>query len=252
VWGIGACDITWPEDVEADCAAEGTTVSLSPEDRARSDMAYGNIGLSVATYEASPEVNAFSSKLDLKDKLSKEEQRGRSLFQGKAKCSACHPSNGQQPLFTDYTFDNLGIPQNPQNPAGVAPAFVDPGLGGFLMTAGYDQEVYEEEWGKHKVPTLRNVDLRPAGAFIKAFGHNGYFKSLYGIVHFYNTRDTLPECPGAYTEAQALAYGDEGCWPEPEVSDNVNTDELGDLGLSVADEEAIVAFLRTLSDGYSP
>ena len=121
------------------------------------------------------------------------------------------------------------------------------------MTTGYDEEVYEDEWGKHKVPTLRNVD-KGSDAVTKAYGHNGYFKSLYGIVHFYNTRDTLPICPddgafGVYTEAEALAAD---CWPAPEVSENVNTDELGDLGLSVADEEAIVAFLRALSDGYIP
>ena len=60
--------------------------------------------------------------------------------------------------------------------------------------------------GKHKVPTLRNVDLRngPEG-FVKAFGHNGYFKSLEEIVHFYNTRDV----PGAGWNGEP--------WPEPEV-----------------------------------
>jgi cytochrome c peroxidase len=82
---------------------------------------------------------------------------------------------------------------------------------------------------------------------VKAFGHNGYFKSLEGIVHFYNTRDTLETCPGPYTEAQALAAN---CWPEPEVEENVNDGELGDLGLSASEEAAIVAFLKTLSDGY--
>jgi cytochrome c peroxidase len=152
-------------------------------------------------------------------------------------------------LFTDFTFDNLGVPQNPENPAGVAPAFVDPGLGGFLMNNGYPEYVYEDELGKVKVPTLRNVDLRPYAGFVKAFGHNGYFKSLEGIVHFYNTRDVLEECPGPFTEAQALAAD---CWPAPEVADNVNTDELGDLGLTAEEEAAIVAFLKTLSDGYVP
>ena len=126
------------------------------------------------------------------------------------------------------------------------------------MTVGYDSEVYEDEWGKHKVPTLRNVDLRPDAAVVKAYGHNGYFKSLEGIVHFYNTRDIRPTCPedgafGVYTEAEALAYdGGNGCWPEPEVSENVNDDELGDLGLSPDEEAAIVAFLKTLSDGFPP
>ena len=59
----------------------------------------------------------------------------------------------------------------------------------------------------------------------------------------------LPVCPGAYLEAEALAAG---CWPAPEVDENLNTDELGNLGLSEAEEWAIVAFLKTLSDGYVP
>ena len=100
------------------------------------------------------------------------------------------------PNFTDFTYDNLGVPRNPLNPfynetewnpAGAA--WVDTGLGGFLKTAGYSGDVYMAGWGKHKVPTLRNVDLRPANHFIKAYAHNGYFKSLEEIVHFYNTRD---------------------------------------------------------------
>jgi cytochrome c peroxidase len=87
----------------------------------------------------------------------------------------------------------------------------------------------EENMGKHKVPTLRNVDKRPGQGFIKAYGHNGFFKSLEEIVHFYNTRDVED-------------------WPPPEVAENVNTDELGNLGLDADEEAAIVAFMRTLSD----
>jgi len=221
-------------------------------DPANVDGAYDAIALSIAAYEDSTEVNAFSSKYDQtfngKVKLSKEEQRGFALFRGKGLCHRCHISNGPQALFTDYSFDNLGLPQNPENPAGVAPDFVDLGLGVFLMNAGYSEQVYEAEWGKQKVPTLRNVDLRPTEDFVKAYGHNGYFKTLESIVHFYNTRDVLDTCPGAYTEAQALAAN---CWPAPEVPENVNTDELGNLGLTADEEAAIVAFLKTLSDGYS-
>jgi cytochrome c peroxidase len=78
--------------------------------------------------------------------------------------------------------------------------------------------------------------------------HNGFFKTLYGVVHFYNTRDVLPTCdPKFTTEAEALAND---CWPLPEVMQNENTQELGDLGLTKNEEEAIVAFLETLSDGY--
>mgnify|MGYP001826944293 FL=1 len=267
VWGSEACDIDWPADVDSACATEGASVALSSADRDKSDIAYDNIALSIAAYEGSSEVNAFSSKFDLaktgkgpgkgksakgkpgKVKLSKQERRGYSLFRGKAKCSLCHRSNGKGALFTDYTFDNLGIPQNPENPAGGAPDFVDTGLGGFLKTAGYDEAIYQGEMGKYKVPTLRNVDLRPNNEFVKAYGHNGYFKTLEGIVHFYNTRDVKPLCPGPYTEAEALAAD---CWPEPEFAENVNTDELGNLGLTPGEEAAIVAFLKTLSDGYMP
>jgi len=254
VWGDEACDITWPIDIGDVCGSEGSPVALSEEDRAKSNATFNNIALSIAAYEDSPEVNAFSSKHDLtfkgKAKLTKQEQRGFALFRGKAQCDRCHIANGKQALFTDYTFDNLGIPQNPENPAGVDPKFIDTGLGGFLKSAGYSSEIYEAEWGKQKVPTLRNVDLRPNNAFVKAYGHNGYFKTLEGIVHFYNTRDVKPSCEtlGYDNTTEAVAL-DNDCWPKPEVAENVNTDELGDLELTEEEEAAIVAFLKTLSDG---
>ncbi len=213
-------------------------------DPGNENMAFDNIALSIAAYEASAEVNAFSSKYDQtfdgKVKLSKLEQKGYALFRGKGMCHRCHISNGKNALFTDYTFDNLGVPKNPENPVyDTEPDFVDYGLGGFLDDPA--------ENGKHKVPTLRNVDLRPDDDLVKAYMHNGYFKTLEGIVRFYNTRDVLPECPGDYPEWKAL---EEGCWPPPEVAENVNTDELGDLGLTEEEESAIVAFMKALSDGY--
>jgi cytochrome c peroxidase len=220
------------------------------------DADYDCIALSIAAYEASPEVNAFTSKYDYTftgmAKLTKEEQKGFALFQGKGKCKLCHISSGKQPLFTDFTFDNLGVPKNPENPVyDVDPGFVDLGLGGFLDTRSEWAALARENDGKQKVPTLRNVDLRPDAAFVKDYTHNGYFKSLEGIVNFYNTRDVKPVCPDDhdYTEAEALAAN---CWPPPEVAENVNTDELGDLGLTPDEEAAIVAFMKTLSDGYLP
>ena len=102
--------------------------------------------------------------------------------------------------------------------------------GGFLENTGYIAYA-ADNMGKHKVPTLRNVGKKPGNGFIKAYGHNGVFKSLKDIVHFYNTRDVES-------------------WPLPEVPENINTDEVGNLGLSDAEEDAIVAFLMTLSDGY--
>ena len=210
---------------------------------------YERIARSIAAYERSAEVNPFTSKYDyfLKGQaiLTPQEANGLALFEGKAMCSACHISApgpaGQPPLFTDFSYDNLGVPKNPLNPFySATPNFnpdganwIDPGLGGFLKAAGYPEAVYMAEWGKHKVPTLRNVDRRPYPEFVKAFGHNGFFKSLEEITHFYNTRDVEP-------------------WPAPEVSDNVNTDELGDLGLTPEEEADIVAFMKTLTDGYTP
>ena len=224
-------------------------------DTANVARAYDSIGYSIAAYEASPAVNAFTSKYDYsllpgKIKLRQEERRGLALFQTKGKCVKCHASDGRAPLFTDYTYDNLGIPKNPENPATIAdPTWADPGLGGFLASRPDYAAYAEANRGKHKVPTLRNVDLRLDPVTVKAYGHNGYFKTLEGIVHFYNTRDVLPACPGDYTEEAALAAN---CWPAPEVAANLNTRELGNLGLSADEEAAIVAFLKTLSDGYTP
>ena len=160
---------------------------------------------------------------------------------------------GQQPLFTDYTFDNLGLPKNPENPFYTTrPDYVDHGLGGVLGSRADCRGYADENMGKHKVPTTteRREGAHAEPAITKAFGHNGYFKSLEGIVHFYNTRDVKPVCPGDYTEAQATAVD---CWPAPEVAANVNDAELGNLGLSPCRGGAPSSrSCKTLSDGYMP
>jgi cytochrome c peroxidase len=250
VWGADACAIAWPANIETLCATEGATVPLTADDRKKSDWAFDASALSIAAYEASPEVNAFSSKYDHSfrgtARLTPEERRGFALFMGKAKCARCHPAGGPGALFTDFSYDNLGVPKNPENPVYASnPSFVDLGLGGFLQAAGYPPAIYGPELGKVKVPTLRNVEKRPYPGFVKAYGHNGYFKSLEEIVHFYNTRDVYPVCTPGLTEKV-------NCWPPPEYPANVNRTELGNLGLSPAEEAALVMFLKTLSDGYQP
>ena len=263
VYGAEVCNILWPADIDEVCAAEDGFVDLSPEDRAKVETAYDNIALAIASYEDSSEVNPFTSKYDAflagDVKLSRQEKKGLNLFKGKGKCANCHTlhpgPNGEPPLFTDFTYDNLGVPRNPDNPFydqlefnPLGDAWIDTGLGGFLESRIDYQQFASENYGKQKVPTLRNVDKRSDAGFVKAFGHNGYFKSLKGIVHFYNTRDAKPPCPDPFTsEADALA---QGCWPEPEVNVNVNTKELGNLHLTEEQEDAIVAFLKTLSDGF--
>ena len=226
------------------------------------NLQYGIIGIAIAAFENSEKVNQFSSKYDyyLKGKvnLTNEEKRGLELFNDKGKCSICHVSkvgtDGKPPLFTDFTYDNLGIPGNPDNPwYSVDPSFnpegknwVDPGLADFLKKVPQYAMFAGDNFGKHQVPTLRNVDKRPQKGFVKTYCHNGYFKSLEELVHFYNTRDVLPS-------ARKVANPKPGvnCWPEPEVITNMNNDELGDLGLTPEEESAITAFLRTLSDGYA-
>jgi cytochrome c peroxidase len=232
------------------------------------DGTYERIARSIAAYERSAEVNPFSSKFDdfwLKaeaaglavDSISEsdwkkfanlgldlEELRGLMLFNTKGMCANCHvltAAGGKPPVLTDFSYDNLGIPRNPENPFyrlgrewnPDGESWGDEGLGGFLETVPKYAKYAARNYGKHKVPTLRNVDLRPTPNFIKAYMHNGYFKNLKDVVHFYNTRDVASEK-----------------WPEPEVKENLNTDELGNLGLTAAEENAIVVFMKTLSDRF--
>jgi cytochrome c peroxidase len=216
----------------------------------------------------------FTSKFDAmlagKAQLTPQEQAGYDLFRGKAQCNACHRDGGpgEDPLFTGFTASNIGVPRNPllpfyvenqpdtygyaANPAGAS--FVDGGVGNFLANGHTlsQPSAVDARWlklaagnkGRFQVPTLRNVDRRPNPEFVKAYGHNGYFKSLKSIVHFYNTRDAVPRCttndPGEGTT----------CWPAPESTDNINTKRVGRLGLTDAEEAALVSFLQTLTDGF--
>ncbi len=229
--------------------------------------AYNAVAQALLAFESSAEVNPFSSKYDyfLKDPkrypLSQQEQLGLELYEreDKGNCAACHPNrpgpNGEPPLFTDFTYDNLGVPRNPENPwyrmdkafNHAGSGWVDEGLGGFLKTVSRYAQRAKENRGKHKVPTLRNVDLRPAPDFIKAYMHNGALKSLKQVVHFYNTRDVKPGC-----ERIKDPRPGKNCWPVPEIPENVNKDELGDLGLDKKEEQALVAFMKTLNDGWQP
>jgi cytochrome c peroxidase len=262
----GACTFAWPDNVQKICSSDGGKLALSLQQRAAIDRAYDQIALSIAAFEASAEVNQYTSKFDYflagLVKLTPEESRGLQLFKDKARCVNCHilekGPNGEPPLFTDFTFDNLGVPRNPENPWYAMPAsfnpddrkWLDQGLGEFLANRADYRQHANENYGKQKVPTLRNVDKRPHPAFVKAYMHNGYFKTLKGVMHFYNTRDIKPACKNSYTkEIDAIA---QNCWPEPQIKSNVNKTELGNLGLTDAEENAVVKFMQALSDGFAP
>ena len=203
---------------------------------------YKKIGLAIAEYEGSIEVNQFTSKFDAvqngQAQFTALERRGMVLFQ-QAECDNCHsmePEGATPALFTDFSYENIGLPQNTEflntmrrNPA----ASLDGGLGARLARSNNPEWIAlaADNMGAFKTPTLRNV---AKGESNKRFMHNGVLKSLKEVVHFYNTRDTDPT------------------WAAPEFPETMNTRRVGRLRLSNADEDAIVVFMRTLSDGWKP
>jgi cytochrome c peroxidase len=276
-WGAQAFAVRWPADVKDVCDRPGPApeadplpLQLAAVDRGTAQTTFDRIGEAIAAFEGSPVVSPFSAKYDYvmagKAAFTPDEKAGYELFRSKSThCNECHRDGGpgEEPLFTDFTASNLGLPPNPAlpfyqentpdqfrytaNPDGLK--FLDLGVGGFL--AGPQNP--NHEWaamaksfiGKYKTPTLRNVDKRPRADFVKAYMHNGYLKSLREVVHFYNTRDALPKCK----------VGDPGekvtCWPAPENPETINRKQLGDLKLTAQQEELLVAFLKTLTDGYT-
>jgi len=216
------------------------------------ERTYDNIGFAIAAFERSKFVTRFTSKFDRfwracrqqgievsgidtstdltllpADILTDTQMQGLALFNdaNKGNCAACHATTDYidaegvvyPPLFTDFSYDNLGIPINwrvYELTQGTPP---DLGLGARV-------DINEPaEYGKFKVPTLRNV------AKSAPYGHNGYFPTLKEIVNFYNTRDVAG-------------------WEPPEVEENVNRTELGNLGLTRLEEWKLVVFLRALTD----
>jgi cytochrome c peroxidase len=271
VWGAGALDCT------------------------KAGAVYDQIGKSVASYERSWEVNPYSSKFDLfwdkaKSKrldvtkittgnytkyrnlgLTDTELYGLAMFNTPtyANCASCHslqPGSKGYPLFTDYSYDNLGMPKNPENPFynnlaynPEGSAWIDKGLGGYLESV--QDPSASQQMGKMKVPTLRNVDKRPSAGFVKAYGHNGYFKSLEDIVRFYISRGMMGGggMGGGGGMNGGMGGGGMGgggmggsgmcggmIFPEPEVNQNLAT--LNHF--PCRDQSYLVAFLKTLSDGY--
>jgi len=195
-----------------------------------------NITDALATFERSKEVSPFTSKYDYYLKgmasLTPQELNGLRLFQdeNKGNCAACHITDPDEDsgkiLFTDFTYDNIGVPKNPNNPFYTLPCQYNPN-GGNAEDLGLRVTVNNPNHnGKLKVPTLRNVGVTAP------YLHNGLFNTLEEVVHFYNKRDTD--------------------FPNAEVPATVNHNELGNLGLTAQEELDIAAFMKTLTDGYRP
>jgi cytochrome c peroxidase len=186
------------------------------------------------------------------------------------------------PVFTCFGSANEGLPLNPRNafyyqttpdPFGFTAnplgfGYRDLGLGTFLRSGFGSAPNPNSNWtqfapmvdGQFQVSSARNVAMTPPQCptteapgpyFQKEFFHNGYIKSLKQLVHFYNTRDvqgiafpvTSGHCPAGTTEKV-------DCWPMPEVTNNLDM-TTGNLGLTDQEENQIVAFLMTLTDGFT-
>jgi cytochrome c peroxidase len=225
---------------------------------ADAETAFDRARFALERYEREdPTFAPFDSKYDLflagRVRLSGAELRGLALFNDpqKGNCAACHPSgrgaDGSPPLFTDFTYDNLGVPRNAQIPATRDPAYYDLGLCGPDRT---DLATRAELCGAFKVPTLRNVATR------KVFFHNGRFDSLTTALQFYVQRDTDPAkwypplADGSIDRFDDLPAAYEGNVNQTEVPYNR---KLGDApALTDAEIADLAAFLGTLTDGYRP
>ncbi|HEY9344768.1 MAG TPA: cytochrome c peroxidase [Inquilinus sp.] len=184
--------------------------------------------------------------------LTPQEARGLDLFNDpdKGNCAECHISqrgnDGTPPQFSDYGQIAIALPRNMQIPANADPAHVDLGVCGPLRT---DLKDHPEYCGLFRTPSLRNVALR------QTFFHNGVFHTLRDAVAFYVTRETDP---GRWyprnPDGTVRLYDD----LPPQYWDNINRDppfdrHLGDApALTDAEIDDVVAFLKTLTDGYHP
>ena len=218
------------------------------------EQAFDRIGFALQQYQKEAvEFFPFAARYDDfqagKIALTNSELRGLALFNDRSKgnCAACHPSakraDGGPPLFTDFTYDNIGVPRNPALPANADPQFYDLGLCGPDRT---DLSARSELCGKFKVPSLRNVATR------KVFFHNGRFTSLREVLGFYVRRDTNPEEWYPRNPDGSINKFDD--LPE-QYRQNVNRTEVPynrtpgmAPALSAQEIEDVIAFLGTLTD----
>ncbi len=229
----------------------GQSVFASPS------MAVAEALFAVARFQIEePSFHPYSSKFDSwlegKARLSQAELRGYLLFNDplKANCGGCHLDqarpDGLPPLFTDDQFEALGAPRNPALTANQDSNYFDLGICGPYRTDIQDQTQF---CAMFLTPTLRNVAIR------KVFFHNGVFHSLQEVQDFYNFRDIAPEkIYPRLADGTAAKYDD----IPPQYRDNIDVDDPpfdrkpGDApAMTAAEEQDIIAFLDTLTDGYS-
>jgi cytochrome c peroxidase len=199
-----------------------------------------------------PSFHPYSSKyddyLDGKVQLTTQEERGRALFDDpkQGNCASCHldrkGANGSHPLFTDYQFEALGVPRNPEILANTSASYFDMGLCGPLRK---DQSAQLKFCGLFKTPTLRNVATRAV------FFHNGRFHTLKEALRFYVRRDTDPQLWYPVSSGRVCKFDDlpPALRGNADVIDEPLTRKPGMApAWTDAEIDDVVAFLQTLSD----
>ena len=216
------------------------------------EAAFKAIVLCLEVFQQDPaEFYPYDSKYDAhlrgQATLTDAERHGLELFNDPAKgnCASCHPSavkEGHFPAFSDWGFIALGVPRNRQI-AGRSDAY-DLGLCGPLRT---DLASSTEYCGRFRTPSLRNVARRAV------FFHNGRVRSLEEAVRFYAERDTNPARWYPRGKGGRVEMFDD---LPPALRENVNREAPfggrpgGKPALDRSEIRDVVAFLRTLDDGY--
>jgi cytochrome c peroxidase len=221
------------------------------------DLAISEAMFAIARYQVEEQsFHPYSSKYDYwvegKARLSQAELHGLRLFNDpdKANCAGCHLSkvgvDGLPPMFTDYQYEALGVPRNNKLTGNKNPGFFDMGICGPFRTDMKDQTQY---CGMFLTPTLRNTATR------HAFFHNGVYSTLDDVMAFYNDRNTAPEkfYPKG-PDGKVRKYDD----LPPQFHANIDITDApfdrkpGDKpAMSDQDMRDIIAFLKTLNDGYA-
>jgi cytochrome c peroxidase len=214
------------------------------------------VGLALQALESfeleDPSFHPYNSRyddyLDGKVQLSEAAQRGLALFDDprRGNCASCHIDrkgvDGSHPLFTDYQFEALGVPRNPEIRANADQHYFDEGLCGPLRADQVEQSAY---CGLFKTPTLRNVATR--GAFF----HNGRFHTLKEALRFYVRRDTDPQLWYPVLRARVEKFDDlpRALRGNVDTFDEPLTRRQGaEPAWSDAEIDDVIAFLITLND----
>ena len=224
-------------------------------------LAFQKLGVAIAAYENTPGFQSFSSKYDAfvqgRATLAANELRGMNLFMDtrRANCVSCHAMNpnSKDPrdnLFSQFSYFALGVPRNPAIPQNANPSFFDLGICGPArskpaLTANVPNTTSIEDFcGKFRMPSLRNVAVR------EAFMHNGAFRNLSDVVAFYATRNADPRRwygPAGVPNDLPAAYLKNIVNDRPPFNRPANAGPV----FTAAEGDDIVAFLRTLTDGYT-